>query len=185
MSHLINKKVLIGLALIIVFSFSVIVISLQYGVRHEKKDQLKLTPERIDSMTMEEIRDNAVAQMKYDTRFHLFQIIPIIAFIGLIIGIIVYYLLYEQINKQERSLQLNAKIILRFLTSPERKIIKHLIENKGRSNQFELSHLQGLNKFRTHRIINNLEEKGILIKKKIGKVNKIILKKDIYEFLEK
>ena len=180
-----NKKVLIGLVLIIIFSFFVIAISLQYGIRHEKKEQLKLTPEDIDSMTHEEIKNNIIAQNVYDSKFHLFQIIPVIAFIGLIIGIIVYYLLYEQINKQEKSLQQNAKIILRFLTSPERKIIQHLIQNKGRSNQYELSHLQGLNKFKTHRIINNLEEKGIIIKKKIGKVNKIILKKDIYEFLEK
>jgi len=178
-----NKRLLVGLLLLLLFCIGVIVISLQYGVRHERKEQLKLTPEMIDVMTKDEIRLNVEAQHEFNESFSLFQVIPVIAFVGLLIGLIEYYLIYGQITQQERSQKKNAKILLRFLTSPERKIIKHLVENRGRSNQFNLSHLQGMNKFKTHRLINSLEEKDIIIKEKIGKINRIILKRDIYDLL--
>ena len=78
----------------------------------------------------------------------------------------------------------NSKIILNFLTTQERKVIETLLENDGKVQQYELSHLPNLNKVKTHRILINLEQKGIIHKEKLGKINKIILNKELYNVLK-
>ena len=70
-----------------------------------------------------------------------------------------------------------------FLNSDEKKVIEMLLENNGKVPQYELSHLPNLNKLKTHRILLNLELKGIIHKERIGKINKIILNKELFEVL--
>ena len=58
------------------------------------------------------------------------------------------------------------------------------MENNGKVQQYELSRLPDLNKLKTHRILLNLEQKGIIRKEKLGKINKIVLDKELYEVLK-
>ena len=50
--------------------------------------------------------------------------------------------------------------------------------------QYELSYLPELGKLRTHRILVNLERKGVISREKFGKVNKVSLNKELYEVLK-
>ena len=122
--------------------------------------------------------------MKKDLTVISRSVLSIIAFIGLLVGTIVYYIMSDKVIRQEVSLGKNSKIILNFLTGQERKVIETLLENEGRVQQYELSHLPNLNKLKTHRILVNLEQKGIIHKEKLGKINKIVLNKELYNVLK-
>ena len=64
------------------------------------------------------------------------------------------------------------------------RVVEILMENEGKVQQYELSHLPNLNKVKTHRILVNLEQKGIISKERLGKINKIVLNKELYEVLK-
>ena len=63
-------------------------------------------------------------------------------------------------------------------------MIETLLENGGKVQQYELSRLPNLNKVKTHRILLNLEQKRIIHKEKLGKINKIVLDKELYDVLK-
>ncbi|MFH0906436.1 MAG: hypothetical protein V1824_03810 [archaeon] len=117
--------------------------------------------------------------------FSMFKfIMPFMAFIGLIVGILVYKIMNSQIDQKENSLAKNTKIILKLLSQDQRKVIECLIENKGAVRQYEIGYLPDMNKLKAHRILRALEKDNIVEIKKLGKTNKVILNKDIYEILK-
>ncbi|MBR9683666.1 hypothetical protein GOV03_03950 [Candidatus Woesearchaeota archaeon] len=179
-----NRKIILGIGIIISFALLILSISLYYNYQHELRQESKLSPELIKSMSNEEIVSFLEERRGTESTFHSFYLLPFIAFIGLLIGTLVYYIMSDKVIHQEQSLEKNTKIILKFLTGPERKVIETLLENEGRVQQYELSHLPNLNKLKTHRILVNLEQKGIIHKEKLGKINKIVLNKGLYKILK-
>lgn len=179
-----NRKVILGLGIIISFALLIFSISLYYNYQHELRQDSKLTAESIVSMSNEEIVQFLEQRRETEPMFHSFYLLPFIAFIGLLIGTIVYYIMSDKVVQREQSLKKNSKIILNFLTGQERKVIEALLENNGKVQQYELSHLPNLNKLKTHRILANLEQKGIIHKEKLGKINKIVLNKELFEVLK-
>ena len=135
-------------------------------------------------MSNEEIKAFLEERRATEPTFHSFYLLPFIAFIGLLIGTLVYYIMSDKIIQKEQSLQKNTKVILNFLTGQEKKVIETLMENEGKVQQYELSHLPNLNKLKTHRILINLEQKGVIHKEKLGKINKIVLNKELYDVLK-
>lgn len=75
----------------------------------------------------------------------------------------------------------NTNLILRFLSSNERRVVEKLIENKGKAFQSEITRLQGMTKLKTHRAVKELESKGIIKIQKDGMTNKIRLSEDVKE----
>ena len=144
---------------------------------------MRLTPEDLDSMGLEEIREY-LKEERETPIIHGFYLFPFVGFIGVLVGTFVYYILSEKLVQQEKSIQRNTRIILNFLTPLERKVIDNLLEENGIIKQYELTYLPGLNKVKTHRILNNLEQKGIIHREKLGKINKIILNKELYDILK-
>ncbi len=120
-------------------------------------------------------RDSPIARM---------FIIPLTGFLGMLAGAIVFYFMANKIDRNIDTQKKNTKIILNFLTEHERAIIETLIKNNGNAFQYELNRISGLTRVKTHRIIQNLEEKGIIHKETYGKVNKIILNSELYEVLK-
>ena len=123
-----------------------------------------------------------VQQMQEDNSFVYFLVgFIIIAIVGMI-----FYFMTED-KKEEKpveKIKKNTKITLNFLSKDEKKIVEKIIEEGGKTGQYELSHLEGLSKVKVHRILQNLEKKGVIHKEKFGKVNKIALNKEIYETLK-
>ena len=179
-----NRKIIFGIGILISFALVIISISLYFNYQYDLRQDSRLNPGVIDGMSIEEIKAFLEQRRDTESSFRSFYLIPFITFIGLLVGTIVYYIMSDKTIQQEHSLKKNTKIILNFLTSPEKKVIETLMENGGKVQQYELSHLPSLNKLKTHRILLNLEQKGVIRKEKLGKVNKIVLDKELYEVLK-
>lgn len=111
-------------------------------------------------------------------------LIPLAAFIGLLFGVIVFWAMSEKEIKTKKNLVSNTELLLKILPETHRKIIQKLLENNGKVRQYELVHITKLNKLKIHRILRDLEDNQIIVKEKIGKVNNIVLNKDIYNTLK-
>jgi hypothetical protein len=178
-----NKNKVLGIGLIVSFALLVISVSLFYNLLHEERAAGRLTPDAIDQMTKEEIKSKLEAQYASMPTLRPYYFFPFFAFIGLFVGTVVYYIMADRIVHQETVLQKNTRIILKFLNPLERKVVDTILENGGKVQQYELSHLPNLNKVKTHRILKNLENKGIIAKERLGKVNRVVLNRELYEVL--
>ncbi len=178
-----NRKVILGLGIIISFALLVSSITLYFNYQHDLRQRTRLDTDQMMSMSSDEIISFLEERRSDEPVFHSFYLLPFIAFIGVLVGTSVYYIMSDKIVEQEMNLKKNTKIILKFLTQQERNVIGTLIENNGKVQQYELSYLPGLNKVKTHRILSNLEQKGIIHKEKLGKINKIVLNKELYDVL--
>jgi uncharacterized membrane protein len=88
-------------------------------------------------------------------------------------------------NNRNISFNSDKDLILRFLSYGERKVIEKLIEKRGVVLQAELSRIEGMNKLKAHRAVQELLKKGLIRKEKIGKTFKIYLNEDVGELLIK
>lgn len=179
-----NRKLILGIGIIISFALLIMSISIYFNFQHDLREQSRLDPDMIDSMTTEQIKEFIVEQRNMQPVFHSYYLLPFMGFIGLMVGILVFYIMSDKVVQQGQTLKSNTKIILNFLTPPERKMIEILLENDGKVQQYELSRLPDLNKVKTHRILLNLEQKKIIHKEKLGKINKIVLDKELYDALK-
>ena len=179
-----NRKIILGIGIVISFALLIFSITLYFNYQHDLRQESRLDHEVLTDMSSEEIIELLSQRKVEQPLFHSYYLLPFVAFIGLLIGTLVYYIMSDKIIHQEQSLKKNSRIILNFLTGQEKKVIETLLENEGKVQQYELSHLPNLNKLKTHRILVNLEQKGIIHKEKLGKINKIVLNKELYEVLK-
>ncbi len=70
-------------------------------------------------------------------------------------------------------------VILKFLNYNENRILKKLIENNGSVLQSEISRLPNMGKVKAHRVLKDMEIKGIISIEKYGKTNRINLSEDV------
>lgn len=175
---------MLGIGIMVSFALLILSISIYFNFQHDLREQSRLDPNLIDDLTIDEIKEVIIEQRSTQPVFHSYYLLPFMGFIGLLVGTLVFYVMSDKVVQQERTLKNNTKIILNFLTSSERKMIETLLENGGKVQQYELSHLPNLNKVKTHRILLNLEQKKIIHKERLGKINKIVLDKELYDVLK-
>jgi uncharacterized membrane protein len=84
-----------------------------------------------------------------------------------------------------KSTPINKDAVLKLLNFNERKVLERLIKRKGEVLQSEISHMDGMDKLKTHRAIRNLETKGVIETESNGKTKRIMLTKDIRGILLK
>jgi len=89
----------------------------------------------------------------------------------------------QNITNEATSKSDFTKIILNFLTYNEKKVINKIIENKGSILQSEISRMESMGKVKTHRIIKELERKGIVIVEKYGNTNRINISEKLKKIL--
>ncbi|NOX71512.1 MAG: hypothetical protein GXO64_02325 [Candidatus Micrarchaeota archaeon] len=180
-----RQKTVIAISIVVLFSLLVLSLSFYYLYQRSVRQSARLTYTELENMTADELRTHIAERWDSDhSPFYNFYLIPFSAFIGLLIGTIIYYLMSDEVEQKKETAKKNTRIILRFLTPEDRKVIDILLENGGSVPQYELSRLPGLNKVKTHRILAKLEQKGIISKEQYGKINKIILNKEIYDVLK-
>ncbi|MCD6590578.1 MAG: winged helix-turn-helix transcriptional regulator [Candidatus Aenigmarchaeota archaeon] len=103
----------------------------------------------------------------------IYLFIPLLASIGLFIGTMFYYLLSPKFEKIEKD------VILNLFDSDEKIIVETLIKNHGKATQAKITKSTGLSKVKVHRVLERLENKNVISKKKERKVNIITLNKDL------
>ena len=140
----------------------------------------KITPENIKKDIDKNVKD---LRKPFIFKYHNY-LLPFIGVIGIIIGMIVYYIMSDKVNEKQKSLYKNTDIILKMLSKEQREIIQNLLNNNGKLRQYELVNLSEFNKVKIHRILRQLEEDNIIKKEKIGKINNIILNKEINNILK-
>lgn len=92
----------------------------------------------------------------------------------------------NNIGSKKKPMKMDNKdVILRFLNLNERKVIKKLIDRKGTALQSEITQIDGMTKLKTHRAVRDLERKSIIKTEPYGKTNRLILSREIKEFLTK
>lgn len=179
-----NRNILIGVGIILSFALLIISTSAYYSYQQDSRQQDRLSPEQIENMSIEEIIQRMTSRRENQSQISSFYFFPFIAFAGVFVGTLVYYIMSNETIKKDKALEKNTKIILNFLTASERKVIETLLEKGGSVQQYELSHLPGLTKVKTHRILRKLEEKEVIFKEKLGKVNRVVLNKELLEVLK-
>jgi uncharacterized membrane protein len=133
-----------------------------------------IDPEIIGTMTTEEI------QIYLSGQYVPFYLIPVLAFVGLIVGTASFSMMSGNNGIKKKD----NKVILKFLSANEKVVIEKLMENEGKVQQIELTRLPGLNKVKTHRLLNDMERKGIMKREKYGKLNLIVLDKSLHNTLK-
>lgn len=202
----IRKNVVLGSVILIAFLLLLVSIyfyfSAQEKIRNERAFDYNAGPllresrfvalcdnNVIDSTcTIQKTKEEIDREFKRTRRPFVFDyhkyLIPLAAFIGLIFGLIVFWAMSEKEIKTKKNLINNTELILRMLPETHKKIIQTLLENNGKARQYELIEVTKLNKLKVHRILRDLENNQIIVKEKIGKVNNIMLSKDIYDTLK-
>ena len=103
----------------------------------------------------------------------------ILASLGVVVGTFTSYFLFKRFVQEKKEYTHNIDSTLRFLDKDERTIIKTLIKHKGSLKQAllnkEIGIESGMDKVKIHRVLKKLEQKGIVIKEKDGKINTIKL----------
>ncbi len=113
----------------------------------------------------------------------IYGLLPLLLSIALVVGAGTYYLMSGKIEKKDKSLKDNTKIILHFLNPDERKVVNKLIEGKGKVIQAEITRMEGMTKLKSHRITQKLIDRGVLKKESMGKTNILRFTKEIEEGL--
>jgi predicted nucleotidyltransferase component of viral defense system len=75
-------------------------------------------------------------------------------------------------TNQKRETQIKTRVIP---IIEERKIIEFLMKNNNSCTQYELTKIEGMTKLKVHRGLEKLEQKSVISKEKLGKINKIYL----------
>jgi uncharacterized membrane protein len=87
-------------------------------------------------------------------------------------------------NEKKPSLVNCETIFFNFLNYNEKKVIKKIIEQKGQVIQSEISRMENMGKVKAHRIVKDLEKKGIINVEKYGNTNRITLNEDVKKILK-
>lgn len=174
-----NKKILTGL---ILSTFILLIISTVFLLQ-QLKDARQIDPLELEMSSKEDIIQH-IYENQNETKLTPFLFIPIFGFFGLVVGLLIYYILFTQIEKKEELIKYNTEIILHLLDSNERKVIRKIVDEGGKIQQIEITYMQGFTKVKAHRILDNLEKKGIIFKEKLGKMRMIKLHSDFYTILK-
>lgn len=87
-----------------------------------------------------------------------------------------------QHNKEKEQ---NNGSILKLMNNGERKVIQKMIDNDGSVLQSEIARMEGMTKLKAHRIVKELESKGIVRLESYGKTKRLTLVEDMKEILLK
>ena len=78
-----------------------------------------------------------------------------------------------------------TNVFLNLLNSNEKKIVKKLMNKNGKILQSEISRMKTMNRVKAHRIIKDLQKKGIITVEQNGNTNIITLVNDVLKILSR
>ena len=102
-----------------------------------------------------------------------------VAFIAMIFGGVTQIMATKRKEHDHQRMEVLQKYFLKTLNSNERRIIDYLFKNHGIAHQYELTKLQDMNKLKVSRELAEMERKGLVVRTRVGKVNKVFLPDDL------
>jgi uncharacterized membrane protein len=111
------------------------------------------------------------------------DLIPVFILIGIAIGAIVFFFMSSRLEKKQQDLTKVTDALIQFLGKDEKLVVQKLLENHGKVLQAEISRIEGIGKLKSHRIIQRLNDRGIIEIESFGKTNIIKLNKGLKETL--
>lgn len=114
--------------------------------------------------------------------------VVIMAVSALLLGISGFYLLFSDFIETRRALpaigkidtsEFDAKFALRLLDGDKKKVFSEIVEAGGEILQKDLPIQTGFSKAKITRILDYLEVKDLIIRKRYGMTNKIIIRRDM------
>jgi len=105
----------------------------------------------------------------------------LLSLVGMFAGSLTYYFISEKYEKQIDRMKKDISASYKFLDADQKKILKTLIELKGKTNQSVLAKKTGLSRVKISRQIKHMETKKIIEKTKNGMTNEIMLSEDLKE----
>lgn len=117
-----NKKIIVFAVLL---SFTLLIVSTLLFLSAQQKinrSQRSVDVTTIDLYTLDELKEQILNRPEKSNNFIYF--IPISAFFGIFVGLLIYYLLSEDIFKKEKNINIKSKAILNLLTKDEKKLLK-------------------------------------------------------------
>jgi len=176
-----RKKLIITATILLSFIGTLVTLLLYLDAAHDAR---RLDPLELESMTKEQIIAS-IYERQATNRIPFYYLIPMFAFFGIGIGALLYWIFAENIERKERIIEQNTDIILQLLDPDERKVVKKCIEYDGKVQQVEISYMEGFSKVKAHRVIENLVQKGIIVKETLGKMRLLHLNKDLLMMFRK
>ncbi|MBN1385936.1 hypothetical protein JW968_03080 [Candidatus Woesearchaeota archaeon] len=110
-------------------------------------------------------------------------ILIIMIIISIAFGFFWAQISYAEISKTKKQTKTMMDIISIFLSEDEKVILGHLVENKGRSSQAEISRLPGMTRVKAYRLLQRMHEKNLIDIETHGKLRNIILHQNILYML--
>lgn len=114
----------------------------------------------------------------------IWVIIISISSFGMFTGSLIYYFLSFNLIKEKQNTKISINKILNFLEENEKRILKLIFKNNGKITQSSITKELNLDKVKVSRIINTLEKKEILKRKKQGMTNLIEINNELKEILK-
>jgi len=87
-------------------------------------------------------------------------------------------------TETSRSSEIDVDFALRLLEGDKRKLFNEIIEAKGEILQSDLHAVTGFSKSKITRILDDLEMKGLVVRKSYGMTNKIVINRNISTYSE-
>ena len=115
------------------------------------------------------------------TKNEISLILILLSLFGMFVGSLTYYFISEKYERKIVKIKKDASATYKFLDSDQKRILKNLIESKGRTTQSALVKNTKLSRVKISRCLNQLENKKIVEKTKNGMTNEIVLSADLKE----
>lgn len=113
---------------------------------------------------------------------HLSITISLIILSGFV-GYISSTLTYKQVTKTKKESQKLLEMLFLFLSKDEKEIINCLVQNNGTVGQADISRLPNMNRVKSYRSLQKMQEKNLINITAHGKVRKVSLRENILKML--
>ncbi len=147
-----RKQVVLALVIVSIFIFLVSVLVFVYALSVEGSN----------------VPSFLVLFLQYHIHFMV-----LMGLFGVFSGLIVYRITSTTIERQQKAARANMNIILKFLSDPEKDLVKLMLEKGGMTTQSEISKLPYMTRLKAHRIVKRLEGRGLVHVEKHGKINMV------------
>ena len=147
-----RKQVVLALVIVSIFIFLVSVLVFVYALSVEGSN----------------VPSFLVLFLQYHIHFMV-----LMGLFGVFSGLVVYRITSTTIERQQKAARANMNIILKFLSDPEKDLVKLMLEKGGMTTQSEISKLPYMTRLKAHRIVKRLEGRGLVHVEKHGKINMV------------
>jgi uncharacterized membrane protein len=149
-----REGVLVAIAIIAAFVFFLVALILSYQTS-------------LDAKTM----SSTVSPL---VKYHLYFMVAV-STLGIAVGASVFYFMSRRVETTQSVAKKTGEIVLRFLSSDERRVLEAMSARNGSMLQRDFSREHGLSKVKTHRVVARLAERGIVTLDEHGKTNRVTL----------